>query len=201
MRLWAWEWAPALLAGLALLATAGAPGVARAAGGLQDCAYAPDTSTQISTVPACASISTAGALHLAPGQLHHIYFGDDGVAAVQVGKLFFYVAKDGRSAPVAGVDGHAVEFHDGLAPSPRRVGGGYKVGYIDQDLNLAIPARWDGGLDFNGGRAEVCRGCHVSRDGDFAELEGGVWGCIDAKGHEVVPVSQSSPDELDCGTQ
>jgi hypothetical protein len=100
---------------------------------------------------------------------------------------------------VAGVEGHAVGFNDGLAPSPRRVGAGYKVGYIDKQLNLAIPARWDGGLDFSDGRAQVCRGCTIARDGDFAELRGGLWGCIDTAGREVVPVTLPSPDGLDCG--
>ena len=178
-----------------------APSPARPAGGLEDCSYATDSSSEVATItiarsqpPAacgwrrtpsitCASTTTAW-------------------PSVQVGNLFFYVNEDGRTAPVAGVDGHAVGFNNDLAPSPRRVGGdGYKIGYIDKHLALAIPARWDGGLDFSGGRAEVCRGCHVARDGDFAELQGGLWGCIDTDGHEVVPVNQPSPDGLDCAGQ
>ena len=94
-----------------------------------------------------------------------------------------------------------MEFHDGLAPSPRLIGGGYRIGYIDRSLRLVIPPRWDGGLDFEGGRAQVCRGCKVARDGDFAELQGGVWGCIDTAGREVVPVEQPSPDGLDCAAE
>ena len=177
------------------------PVAARAAGGLLDCSYATDASSEVASHPDCAAITPAGALRLAPHTLDHLRFDDDGLASVQVGNLFFYVDEKGRTAPVAGVDGHAVGFNNDLAPSPRHVGGGYKIGYIDRQLNLAIPARWDGGLDFSGGRAEVCRGCHVARDGDFAELQGGLWGCIDTSGHEVVPVNQSSPDGLDCAGQ
>ena len=175
-------------------------GIASAAhgAGLQPCAYSPASSHNIVTAPDCASVTPGGALRLQPGRLDDMRFDSNGLAAVQVGRLFFYVARNGRSAPVAGVEGHAVEFHDGLAPSPRRVGAGYRIGYIDEDLSLAIPARWDGGLDFNEGRAEVCHGCTIAHDGDFEELQGGLWGCIDTGGREVVPVKQDSPDDLDC---
>ena len=177
-----------------------AVGVAGAAhgAGLETCAYSPASSHEVVSVPHCATVTLAGALQLQPGRLGDMRFDGNGLAAVQVGRLFFYIARNGRSAPVAGVEGHAVEFHDGLAPSPRRVGGRYKIGYIDEDLGLAIPARWDGGLDFNDGKAEVCRGCTIAHDGDFEELQGGVWGCIDTHGREVVPVKQPSPDDLDC---
>ena len=188
----------AALAWLAPLALTGGLASAAHGGGLQACAYSPVSSHEVVSVPACAIVTPAGALRLQPGRLDDMRFGENGLAAVQVGRLFFYVARNGRSAPVAGVEGHAVEFHDGLAPSPRRVGAGYKIGYIDEDLGLAIPARWDGGLDFSDGKAEVCRGCTIARDGDFEELQGGRWGCIDTSGREVVPVKQPSPDELDC---
>jgi hypothetical protein len=166
--------------------------------GLEACAYSPASSHNVVTIPDCATVTPAGTLRLRPGRLEDMRFDSNGLAAVQVGPFFFYVARDGRSAPVAGVEGHAVEFHDGLAPSPRRVGAGYKIGYIDAGLSLAIPARWDGGLDFNEGRAEVCRGCTIAHDGDFEELQGGHWGCIDTNGREVVPVERDSPDDLDC---
>jgi hypothetical protein len=183
----------------AALSVSGGP-AARAAGGLLDCAFAPDGTDKVQTAHACASISAAGGLQLKESELDHLTF-DGGLATVQVGKLFFYVDEHGRSAPVASVEGRAVEFRDGLAPSPRLIGGAYKIGYIDRSLRLVIPPRWDGGLDFEDGRAQVCRGCKVSRDGDFAELQGGVWGCIDATGREVVPVEQPSPDGLDCAAQ
>ncbi len=192
MRIWGLLAAAGLAVGLA---TAIGPPV-RAAG-LQDCAFAPDGGDTVQTFHACASISASGALQLKESELDHLTF-DDGLATVQVGKLFFYVDEKGRSAPVASVEGRAVEFHDDLAPSPRLIGGAYRIGYIDRSLRLVIPAHWDGGLDFEDGRAQVCRGCHVARDGDFAELQGGVWGCIDTAGREVVPVTQPSPDALDC---
>ena len=172
-------------------------GAARAAGGLEDCAFAPDGTATVQTFHACASISASGGLLLKESERDHLTF-DDGLATVQVGKLFFYVDENGRSAPIASVEGRAVEFHDDLAPSPRLIGGVYKIGYIDRRLRLVIPPRWDGGLDFEEGRAQVCRGCKVARDGDFAELQGGAWGCIDTAGREVVPVTLPSPDALDC---
>jgi hypothetical protein len=192
----------ALLGAAALAAALCASGgsAARAAGSLLDCAFAPDGGDKVQTMHACASISATGALELKESELDHLTY-DGGLATVQVGKLFFYVDEKGRSAPVASVEGRPVEFHDGLAPSPRLIGGGYRIGYIDRSLRLVIPPRWDGGLDFEGGRAQVCRGCKVARDGDFAELQGGVWGCIDTAGREVVPVEQPSPDGLDCAAE
>ena len=185
---------------LTWLVPAGFATSAQAAGGREDCAYASDASDQVVTYHDCATLLAGGGISLGPKRLEHLRYDDDGLAVVQVGALFFYVRDNGRSAPVAGVEGHAVEFHEDLAPSPRRVGHGFKVGYIDKNLDLVIPARWDGGLDFSDGRAQVCRGCHVVRDGDFAELRGGLWGCIDTRGREVVPVTQPSPDGLDCGS-
>lgn len=189
-----------IAAGLALAWLPAIPyGAASAAGGYVSCDTASDQSVEVVTHPGCAELLPGGGVRIAPGRFEHLRFDQDGLASVQVGKLFFYVNEDGRSAPVAGVDGHAVEFHDDLAPSPRRVGGGYKVGYIDKHLSLVLAARWDGALDFDNGRAEVCRGCHVARDGESAELQGGLWGCIDTDGREVIPVRQPSPDGLDCG--
>ena len=189
-----------LAAALALAWLAPAPFVgapAHAAGGLQECSYVPRTSDDMATFPECASFSPAGALRLRPEHMAQLRYVD-GLASVAVGRLFYYVARDGRSAPVARIDDEPAAFHDGLAPSPRRVGGHYKIGYIDRGLNLVIPARYDGGLDFSDGRAQVCRGCTVDRDGEMAEMQGGLWGCIDTHGREVVPVTLASPDGLDC---
>jgi hypothetical protein len=172
---------------------------ALAQSGWEDCAYVPANADAPQTVAHCAMVTESGQLHLAKGQLDNIAFDTDNLAVVQVGKLFFYVDEDGKAAQAASVEGHAVEFHEGLAPSPRLVGGHSKIGYVDQKLNLVIPARYDGGLDFSGGRAQVCRGCTISRDGDYAELQGGQWGCIDHTGKEVIPVTQPL-DGLDCGT-
>ena len=188
-----------LAAALALVWLAPAPfvGAPAHAAGLQECSYVPRTSDDMATFPDCASFSPSGALRLRPEHMAQLRY-PDGLASVAVGQLFYYVARDGRSAPVARIDGEPAAFHDGLAPSPRRVGGRYKIGYIDRGLNLVIPARYDGGLDFSDGHAQVCRGCTVDRDGEMAEMQGGLWGCIDTHGREVVPVTLASPDGLDC---
>ena len=188
--------AVAWLAPLALLGASGGP--ARGAGELRSCAYTPKGASDVATVPDCASISDSGKLRLSPGRLADLRFDDNGLASVLVGPFAFYVARDGRSAPVAQVDNRAAGFHDGLAPSPRVTANGYKIGYIDETLRLAIPARYDGGRAFDHGRAQVCLGCKVTRDGETADLWGGVWGCIDTAGREVVPVTVANPDELGC---
>lgn len=188
-----------VLAWLAPLACVGAgPGPARGAGGLLACAYVTEPSDDVATHQACASVSPSGVMRLQPRHLAVLRFDDAGLASVTVGKMTYYVARDGRTAPVARIDDKAAEFHDGLAPSPHAFGGRYRIGYIDPGLRLVIPARYDGGMQFDHGRAQVCRGCVVARDGDFAEMQGGLWGCIDTHGREVVPVTQPNPDQLDC---
>jgi hypothetical protein len=186
------------LASLAALAVWTAGGHARA-GEVLDCAYDAGGGQTV-TLSACASVSPGGELRLQPGRLSALKFDGDGLAAVFVGPFTFYVSHSGRTAPVARVEGKAAEFHDGLAPSPRAVGGHYKIGYIDKNLALVIPAHFDGGLDFDNGHAQVCRGCSVSRDGEIAEMQGGVWGCIDMAGREVVPLTHPTPDDLDCAS-
>lgn len=185
----------AALVGLASLTLANS---ASADGDVRDCSYVPRGGTDPVAVPACATISEEGRLHLRPGRLADMQFDEHGLAAVLVGPFAFYVARDGRSAGVAQVDQRAVAFHDGLAPSPQWRGEGYKIGYVDQRLRLVIPARYDGGLAFENGRAQVCNGCTVRRDGEMADLVGGTWGCIDTHGHEVVPVNRPTPDEAEC---
>jgi hypothetical protein len=187
-------WLAALMA-LAVWAPAGKV----SAGEVLDCAYDAGGG-QTATLSACASISPMGELRLQPGRLGALKFDGDGLAAVFVGPFTFYVSHSGRSAPVARAEDKAAAFHDGLAPSPRVVGGHYKIGYIDKSLTLVIPAHFDGGLDFDNGHAQVCRGCTVSRDGEIAEMQGGVWGCIDTAGREVVPLTHQTPDDLDCAS-
>ncbi len=142
-------------------------------------------------------ISATGAVRLDVQRLRDLDFDRYGLASLAAGdRGLFYVNRAGRTAPVALMDGWAEDFSDGLARSPR----GAKTGFIDRSLRLAIPARYDGAYPFEHGRAAVCLGCKVSapdREG-YTFLKGGRWGCIDTDGREVVPVTQPSPDNLDC---
>jgi hypothetical protein len=84
---------------------------------------------------------------------------------------------------VMAMDNGADSFADGLARSP--VGG--KIGFIDRNLALVIPARYDGAFPFADGWAVVCIGCKLVTEGEHSWYAGGSWGCIDRHGHERAP--------------
>ncbi len=83
-------------------------------------------------------------------------------------------------------------FSQGLA---RFVKGG-KIGYFNEKGEAAVPADYDFALPFENGRAAVCRGCAMVQEGEHARVEGGLWGCIDAKGRVLKPLTSPRPD---CG--
>jgi hypothetical protein len=85
------------------------------------------------------------------------------------------------------MDNWAEPFAEGLARSP--VGG--KIGFINRDLALVIPARYDGALPFEDGWAEVCIGCKLTSHGEHSSYEGGRWVCVDRHGHEREPFGAS----------
>jgi hypothetical protein len=107
---------------------------------------------------------------------------------------WYYVRRDGRSAPVMTWDNMADPFESGLARSQR----GGKIGYVDTALKLAIPARFDGALPFRDGRATVCFGCTIVQDGEHARYEGGRWACIDTRGREQPPTAMLNSGYPNC---
>jgi len=72
-------------------------------------------------------------------------------------------------------------FEEGLS----RYLEGDKIGYIDEDLNVVIPAQFDGAFPFKNGVAKVCVGCERSRVDGPSALEGGKWGLVDKEGDVI----------------
>ena len=52
--------------------------------------------------------------------------------------------------------------HDPLQEGRRRFRFGGKVGYLDKDYRIVIPAQYDAAFAFEGGKAKVCVGCDPS---------------------------------------
>jgi hypothetical protein len=147
------------------------------------CTYAPKTGGDVVHFEHCARLDAAGHPRLERKHLLALEFDRHGLASINIGGGWYYVRRDGRSAAVMKMDNWAESFADGLARSP--VAG--KIGFINRNLALAIPARYDGALPFEHGSTEVCIDCKLISDGEHSRYEGGRWGCIDRHGREREP--------------
>jgi hypothetical protein len=133
----------------------------------------------------CARSDAAGHFHLRHQHLLALDFDRHGLASVNIDGGWYYVRRDGRLAAVMTMDNGAEPFSEGFARSP--VGG--KIGFINPNLALVIPARYDGALPFGDAGAEVCIDCKLVSHGEHSSYEGGRWACIDHRGHEREPFS------------
>jgi hypothetical protein len=60
-----------------------------------------------------------------------------------------------------------------------------KIGFINENLEIVIPAQFDGAWPFENGTAKVCNGCEKVYIDEFKEYytyEGGTWGKVDKNG-------------------
>ncbi|MEG3144599.1 WG repeat-containing protein [Sphingomonas sp. RT2P30] len=157
---------------------------------LRPCTYA--FNVDIGTFAHCARLDRTGRMSVRPFHLRRLAFDRHGLANIYVDG-WYYVRRDGRSAPVMTLDNGAEGFSDGLARSQRRG----KIGYIDQRLGLVIARRYDGAYPFASGVATVCIGCEVKMRGEHGSYVGGRWGCIDRRGVLVGPMRRQT-DFRDC---
>ncbi|HEY4919643.1 MAG TPA: WG repeat-containing protein [Xanthobacteraceae bacterium] len=143
---------------------------------------------------ACTRVDSAGQRWVKAEPLRALAFDEHGVAAVWIegAKGFYYVGRDGHMVPVVAYDNAPDDFVEGRARTP--VDG--KIGYIDRELRVVIPPRYDWGFPFEHGRAVVCSGCAQKRDGEHRLVEGGLWGMVDRDGREIVPLQYRSREEL-----
>ncbi|MGP0060840.1 MAG: WG repeat-containing protein [Beijerinckiaceae bacterium] len=151
------------------------------------CAYSPKAKGDVLQFEHCAWSDAAGHTYLKREHRLALDFDRYGLASVNIGGGWYYVSRDGRLAPVMAMDNWAEPFADGLARSPV----GHKIGFINRNLALIIPPRYDGALPFEHGWAEVCIDCKLTSHGEHSWYEGGRWGCIDRHGHERKPFSPS----------
>jgi len=131
------------------------------------CTYAPKAKSDVLHFEHCARSDAAGHFHLKHRHLLALDFGRNGLASVNIDGGWYYARRDGRLVPVMTMDNGADPFSEGLARSP--VGG--KIGFINRNLALVIPARYDGALPFGDAGAEVCIGCKRVSHGEHSEFE------------------------------
>jgi WG containing repeat len=149
------------------------------------CTYSSKTKGDVLHVDHCAWSDAAGHIHLKREQRLALDFDRHGLASVNIGGGWYYVSQDGRLAPVMTMDNWAEPFAGGLARSPV----GNKIGFINCNLAVVIPPRYDGALPFEDGRAEVCIDCKLTSHGEHSSYEGGRWSCIDRRGRVRKPFS------------
>ena len=108
--------------------------------------------------------------------------------AIRVEGRWYYLLPDGKNLEVIDYDNGPDYFSEGLTRS-RRDG---KISYWNEQLEMVIGPRYDWGWPFEGGLALVCSGCRPERPPgeEHTEVVGGSWGVIDARGEEVIELSE-----------
>lgn len=138
----------------------------------------------------CASYKD-GTLKISKEHMNKLNYGKPGVASFFTSGQYFYVKPDGRFLPVIFYDNGADYFQEGLTRSLQNG----KIQYYNKDFELVLSPGYDWAWPFHEGKALVCKGCVLTpvEDGHKA-LEGGLWGYINKKGEEVVPVKYKASD-------
>lgn len=138
----------------------------------------------------CASYA-AGVLRISPEHREKLHFGTEDLAVFFISGQYFYVKPDGRFLPVMFYDNGADYFQEGLTRSQKNG----KIEFYNKHFELILSPDYDWVWPFHEGLALVCNGCILTpmEDGHQA-LEGGLWGYINKKGEEVVPVKYKSSE-------
>jgi hypothetical protein len=138
-------------------------------------------------VPDCVRQGSHRDLFIAPGLLKDLPFDSQGLAAVHSSaKGWMYVNRKGKVliTGVAVMDNGADTFHDGLVRFVRNA----RYGFANRKGQIVIDPVYDGAMNFENGRAAVCKGCTVKCDDSECEhssFSGGEWIQIDTKGNVV----------------
>jgi len=133
------------------------------------------------SVPDCMC-NVNGVLSILPQHIAHLDFDSHGLAVVYSDghEGWMYVNRSGTVlvTNVASMDNGADWFHDGLVRFLRDG----KYGFANRSGNVVIPPTFDGALNFERGRAPVCRGCRSERLEGGSIFVDGDWFFISRKG-------------------
>ena len=138
-------------------------------------------------VPNCVRLSATGQLFIESRVLKDLHFDSHGLASVLSRREgWMYVARTGRVvvSGVPSMDNGPDSFHNGLV----RVVKNEKYGFANRQGKLMVPPIYDGAMNFENGRAKVCKGCEskcVGRSCEYHSFVGGDWFQIDTQGTVV----------------
>lgn len=135
-------------------------------------------------VPNCVRESATGELFIAPRLLKELRFDSHGLASVHSPREGWMYANRRGNVVISGVpvmDNWADSFHDGLV----RIVRNGKYGFANLKGQIVIPSIYDGAMNFEKGRAVVCKGCESKCTKPECEhhfFAGGEWFRINTKG-------------------
>ena len=138
-------------------------------------------------IPNCVRQTATGQLFISPEALRQLHFNSYGLAPVFSPKEgWMYVSRRGivviKGVPT--MDNGPDTFHDGLV----RVIKNGKYGFANSKGQLVVPASYDGALNFEHGKAKVCKGC-ISKCADTGcehrTFAGGEWFLVDTRGTPI----------------
>jgi WG containing repeat len=135
-------------------------------------------------VPDCLHASHTGKLSVARRYWSLMTFDSRGLAAVWSREHgWMYVNRRGAVliTGVQSMDNFADSFHDGLV----RVVRDNKYGFADRKGRLVIDPVYDGAMNFEKGRAKVCKGCKIETKDEYSFFSGGEWWSINTMGDRV----------------
>jgi len=159
-------------------------------GDLVDCVYRAKQAdggrhSELQEYRNCAT-RVEGKMSLKDEHLKQLAFDIHGIASAFIHGKHYYIKPNGTMLPVITFDNWADDYSEGLTRSA--VDG--KIAYYDRAFEQIIAPTYDWGGPFKNGRALVCKGCKVQppdHDG-HQSVTGGLWGYIDKKGVEIIPV-------------
>jgi hypothetical protein len=116
--------------------------------------------------------------------LSKIQFDSYGLAGIVYDEKAYYINKDGKSIEVLLIEKLPDKFVEGYV----RFSNKNKYGYINENLEIAIPAIYDYAFPFEGTSALVCNECKKEILNDKETILGGFWGMVNEEGEEIIPV-------------
>jgi hypothetical protein len=145
---------------------------------------------EVGEISNCLSQTAQGRLFVASKVLKQLRFDSYGLATVlSLKEGWMYLNRRGmvvvRGVPT--MDNGPDAFHDGLV----RVVRNKKYGFANRSGQLVIPPIYDGALNFEKGKAKVCKECESKcADGDCEHhfFSGGEWLQIDTHGNTVARI-------------
>jgi WG containing repeat len=172
-----------LLAALSIASQSQQPAPSKSAGLDTSCLY----DFERGVIPDCLQKAGNGELSVKQQVLKQLQFDSHGLTVVRsMTNGWMYVSRTGKVVitGVPTIDNWADTFHDGLV----RVVRNEKYGFSNRKGQLVISPVYDGAMNFENGKAKVCKGCTskcVEQECEYSVFSGGEWFQIDTKGAVV----------------
>lgn len=143
------------------------------------------------TIEDCAQVQQDSSFKIEKSILKKIEFDKNGLAGGSIGKSgCYWLNKKGLLRKTHCFDNGADSFNYGLA---RFVDSNGKFGYMNQRLQVIIPAQYTFAFPFEYNYAKVCNGCQIEKleNSEHSLVKGGQWLVINKTGKIVTRCSDA----------